>query len=77
MLHAAFDKQCVMAAEDLLFAYLTRDNGQSKRTPPLNPLTTHGLELQAVISDDLELTIDDSIALSHITTTLSGNLSVM
>ncbi len=37
----------------------------------------HGLGFQAVISDDLELTIDDSVALSHDTATLSGHVSVM
>ncbi len=56
--------------------FLTRDNGHSKRAPRLNFLTTHGLGLQAVVSDDLELHIDDSIALSHDTATLSAHLSV-
>ncbi len=77
MLHAADDEQCVIGCGSFALAYLTRDNGQFKRAPTLKSLTTHGLGLQAVISDDLELTVDDSIALSHDTATLSGHLSVM
>ncbi len=73
------DKTVCDGCGSFALACLTRDNGQSTRAPRLKFLTTHGLALQAVISDDLELssTIDESVALSYDTATLSGHLSVM